>query len=440
MLVRSRARSALHAGLGSTFHAEALPEALPRLQNNPKVAPYGLHTELLSGNAFTAPRAQNPYSWMYRIRPSVLHTPRRFEPLRHRSWVTPPFEVQTPAPLRLAPIEVCEGDWVDSVTTLAGNSGATAGVYAFSRDMSRRVFCHQDAELMLVPQQGALRLRTEFGPLSVEVGEMCLLPRGMRFAVDAMEAGVPHRGYVLENFGANFRVPELGPIGVSSGLAQPRHFLAPEPAFEDLEAQHEVVCKFGGKLFHGEIPFCPFDVVAWYGSLVPLKYDMSLFMSINTVSFDHPDPSINTVVTSPTAEPGVANVDFVIFAPRWMAAENTFRPPWFHRNYMSEYMGLVRGVYDAKPGASFSPGCSTIHNRFTPHGPDAGATKAGQTGQDTPERYADTLAFMWESNQLWVPTAAATQLADATYSECWDNIPKTFDPKDPRTPPHPWRR
>merc|ERR1719188_1861264 len=269
---------------------------------------------------------------------------------------------------------------------------------------------------------------------------MCLLPRGMRFAVDAAEAGVPHRGYVLENFGANFRVPELGPIGVSSGLAQPRHFLAPEPAFEDSEARHELVCKFGGKLFHGEIPFCPFDVVAWYGSLVPLKYDMSLFMSINTVSFDHPDPSINTVVTSPTSEPGVANVDFVIFAPRWMAAENTFRPPWFHRNYMSEYMGLVYGSYDAKPD-SFKPGATSIHNRFTPHGPDAGAVKAG-TELDTtkPERYKNTLAFMWETRLPWQPTQYALEtLNDVDYPKCWGSVERRFDASNepPAVEPYP---
>mmetsp|Transcript_28686 Transcript_28686/g.63231 ORF Transcript_28686/g.63231 Transcript_28686/m.63231 type:complete len:460 (+) Transcript_28686:47-1426(+) len=425
----------LRAGFGSFFHSEALTGALPLKQNSPQKPPYGLVTELISGSPFTVPRHSNRYAWQYRVRPSVSHSPKKYVPIANSTFTNQASADFTPEQYRFRPMDQKTGvDFVDGIAMVAvnghaaANDGAAAGVYAFDASMGerRRVMRNQDGDMIVMPQEGTIRVRTEFGDLEVEQQEFALVPRGVVFQVDSV-SGTPCKGYVLENFGSQFVIPDLGPIGISSGLAHPRHFLAPEARFEDTSQAHEMVCKLSGQLFAGEVQHSPFDVVAWYGNLVPVKYDVRNFMAINTVTYDHPDPSIGVVLSSYTPVPGAANIDFVVFPPRYVASENTFRPPWYHRNVMSEFMGLVRGGYDAKVG--FVPGASSIHNQFTPHGPDGDSLDAGVACDTSrPERYQNTLAFMWESNKVWRPTQFALEhLMDADYVDCWDNVRSTFD-------------
>src|SRR5512142_2016553 len=339
---------AYQSGFGSEFATEALEGALPVGRNAPQRAPYGLYAEQLSGTAFTAPRHANRRSWLYRIRPAVLHG--AFEPLAQPLLATAPFAETNTSPNQLRwdpfPLPDAPTDFVEGLATIAGNGDAAAQagigihVYACNRAMRERFFYDADGELLIVPERGSLRLATELGILDVAPGEIALLPRGVRFAVALADERVAARGYVCENYGAPLRLPELGPIG-ANGLANARDFLAPVAAYEDAEGSFELVAKFAGRLWRAPIDHSPLDVVAWHGNCTPYKYDLARFNAINTVSFDHPDPSIFTVLTSPSDTPGTANVDFVIFPPRWLVAERTFRPPWFHRNVMSEFMGLV---------------------------------------------------------------------------------------------------
>eukprot|EP00928_Gymnodinium_smaydae_P080018 TRINITY_DN63824_c0_g1_i1.p1 TRINITY_DN63824_c0_g1~~TRINITY_DN63824_c0_g1_i1.p1 ORF type:complete len:465 (+),score=87.66 TRINITY_DN63824_c0_g1_i1:102-1496(+) len=434
-----------HGAYGGFFHSEALAGALPRRQNTPQRPAYGLYPELLSGTAFTQPRHQNHYSWLYRVRPSVQHSPKRssaYALWEHPAWVSPPLRhafppVQyrfRPAP---APAAASGTDFLDGTVTVAVNGspeaqdGAAANVYGLTASMADRgrVMRNADADTLILPQEGQLVVRTEFGDLEVEPCEMVLVPRGTVFQVNLADKTELARGYYLENFGSQFVIPDLGPIGISGGLAHPRHFLAPEARYEDSKQEGELVSKFCGRLYRSPISHSPFDVVAWYGNYVPCKYDLRLFMAINTVTYDHPDPSIGCVMSSYTAAPGRANIDFVIFPPRYMVGENTFRPPWYHRNDMSEFMGLLHGSYDAKPDG-FKKGACSIHNRFTPHGPDAEAVRQG-TELDSlrPHRMENTMAFMWESNKIWHPTEfALSNLDDVDYASCWDKVESRFDP------------
>ena len=422
------------SGFGNELASEALPGALPVGQNSPQRCPYGLYAEQISGTAFTAPRAANRRTWFYRIRPSVLHG--AFERMDNRALVnafgavdTPPSQLRwDPLPLPDAPT-----DFVEGLVTMAGNGNAHAQrgcaihLYAANRSMRDRYFYDADGELLLVPQQGRLVFTTELGRLEAKPGEVALLPRGLAFRVDLPDG--PSRGYVCENYGAFFRLPELGPIG-SNGLANARDFLAPVAAFEEESADRpfELIRKAGGRLWRNAQAATPFNVVAWHGNLVPLKYDTARFMTIGTVSFDHPDPSIFTVLTSPSDTPGTANCDFVIFPPRWMVAEDTFRPPWYHRNVMSEFMGLVKGQYDAKP-EGFRPGGMSLHNSFVPHGPDAEAFERASAATLAPAKLDDTLAFMFESRWAFRPTAwalAAGGCLDRDYAACWAGLQDRF--------------
>jgi homogentisate 1,2-dioxygenase len=415
------------SGFGNTFSTEAVKGALPPDQNSPQRAPQGLYTEVFSGTAFTAPRAENLSSWLYRLRPSAMHSP--YKRIDNRLLRSGPFvEVETsPNRLRWGPLPVPSKptDFLDGLFTVAGSGepasqlGLAVHVYCANRSMKDRYFYDTDGELMFVPQQGALSLFTEMGVLEIVPGEIAIIPRGTKFKV---ELGGPSRGYVCENYGAQFRLPELGPIG-SQGLAQKRHFLAPVAAFEDKPRKCQVVAKMLGNLWAADFGHSPLDVVAWHGNCAPYKYDLAKFMVINTVSFDHPDPSIFTVLTSPSGQAGVANCDFVIFPPRWAVAEHTFRPPWFHRNVMSELMGLVRGVYDAK-AEGFVPGGISIHNSMSAHGPDAASFRKASTAELKPHKIADTLAFMWESRYVFRPTRAALQskALQKDYDRVWDGF------------------
>jgi len=419
-------------GFGAHVSTEAIPGALPIGQNSPQKPPLGLYAEQISGTAFTAPRHENRRSWLYRIRPSAGHPPYKPHPLgliRSGPFTEAPA---TPNRLRWDPIEIGDEprDFVDGLVTVAGNGdvamseGVGVHLYLANRSMQGRVFYDADGELLLVPQDGRLSIFTELGVLELAPGEMGMIPRGVKFRVELLDATA--RGYVCENYGALFRLPELGPIG-SNGLANPRDFLTPVAAYEDVDRPTEVIQKFQGALWSTTLDRSPLDVVAWHGNLAPYKYDLANFNVINTVSFDHPDPSIFTVLTSPSDTPGTANADFVIFPPRWMVAEHTFRPPWFHRNVMSEFMGLVTGAYDAKAGG-FAPGGMSLHNAMSAHGPDV-ASHAGASNADLkPHKIADTLAFMFESRFVFRPTAFAMESAalQGDYDACWGEFPKGF--------------
>lgn len=426
------------SGFGNEFATEALPGTLPVGRNSPQKVAHGLYAEQLSGTAFTAPRHQNRRCWLYRIRPAAMHgtfapfTQARF----HNDFGAGPV---TPDQLRWDPLPLPAGDaavdFVDGLFTMAGNGSPAAlhgigiHLYAANRDMRGRFFYDADGELLLVPQQGRLRIDTELGVLEVEPQEIAVIPRGVRFRVSLPDGQA--RGYVCENFGALLRLPDLGPIG-SNGLANPRDFLAPNAAFEDVEGDFELVAKFQGHLWRADIGHSPLDVVGWHGNYAPYKYDLRRFNAIGSISFDHPDPSIFLVLTSPSDTPGVGNMDLAIFPPRWLVAQDTFRPPWFHRNVASEFMGLVHGAYDAK-AEGFAPGGASLHNCMTGHGPDAATfEKASNADLSKPDVIADTMAFMFETRAVIRPTAQALDAAhrQRDYQACWTGLKKHFDPQD----------
>ncbi|TWH10161.1 MULTISPECIES: homogentisate 1,2-dioxygenase [Pseudoxanthomonas] len=419
-------------GFGNEFASEAIPGTLPEGQNSPQRVAHGLYAEQISGTAFTTPRAHNRRSWLYRIRPASMHG--SFAPFAqprfHNDFGSGPV---TPEQLRWDPLPLPAQptDFIEGLYTVAGNGSpaAQAGVgvhlYAADRDMAGRYFYDADGELLLVPQQGRLRIATELGVVEVEPQQVALVPRGIRFRVELPDGA--SRGYVLENFGAPLRLPDLGPIG-SNGLASPRDFQAPVAAYEDLEGDFELVAKFQGHLWRAPIDHSPLDVVAWHGNHVPWRYDLRRFNTIGSISFDHPDPSIFTVLTSPSDTPGTANVDFVIFPPRWLVAQHTFRPPWFHRNVASEFMGLVHGAYDAK-AEGFVPGGCSLHNCMSGHGPDAATfEKASAADLSKPDVITGTMAFMFETRAVLRPTAQAMDAPhrQREYLQCWAGLRKHF--------------
>ena len=420
------------SGFGNEFATEAVSGALPQGRNSPQRAPHSLYTELISGTAFTAPRAENRRTWMYRRQPSVVTG--AYASYAQAGWTSGAAGgVGTPPePLRWNPFALPDEalDFVDGLRTVAANgdvetqSGMAALIYTANRSMQRRALVNADGEMLIVPQQGHLLIRTELGVLDVKPGDIALIPRGITFKVELPDG--PSRGYVAENYGAPFRLPELGPIG-SNGLANARDFLAPVAAFEDAPGEVEIIKKFGARLWRCTQKHTPFNVVAWHGNLAPCKYDTANFMTIGSISFDHPDPSIFTVLTSPSDTPGTANCDFVIFPPRWMVAENTFRPPWYHRNLMSEFMGLVYGEYDAKP-EGFKPGGASLHNGMVPHGPDTEAFEKASNASLAPHKLDNTLAFMFESRFRFVPTDFAMNggALDASYASCWQGLKDSF--------------
>ena len=425
------------SGFGNEFATEAIAGALPQGQNSPQKPPFGLYAEQFSGTAFTAPRTTNRRSWLYRTRPSVVHKP--FQQISHNLLRTAPADeaIAPPNQLRWNPIPfpLEQTDFVDSLLTMGtcGNaalqSGAGIHVYTANVSMQHRFFYNADGEMLIVPELGRLAFHTEMGVLEVAPGEICVLPRGLKFRVELLDEKA--RGYVCENYGALLRLPELGPIG-ANGLANARDFLTPVASFEDREGSFQLLAKFGGYLFTAELDYSPLNVVAWHGNYAPYKYDLARFNTINTVSYDHPDPSIFTVLTSPSEIPGTANVDFVIFPPRWMVAEHTFRPPYFHRNVMSEFMGLLRGQYDAKAAhdkaGGFVPGGASLHNCMSAHGPDAPSFAAASQADLRPQFLSDTLAFMFETRFVIRPTAFAlnTEALQNDYWQCWQGLPKTF--------------
>jgi homogentisate 1,2-dioxygenase len=421
------------SGFANEFASEALAGTLPQGRNSPQHVAHGLYAEQLSGTAFTAPRHANRRSWLYRMRPAAMHGEfvlqqiGRFHNVFDETPVSPNQLRWDPLPLPAAPT-----DFIDGLLTMAGNgsaamhSGIGIHVYAANRSMQGRFFYDADGELLIVPQQGRLRIATELGIIDIEPQEIAVIPRGLRFRVELPDGAA--RGYVAENFGALLRLPELGPIG-ANGLANARDFLTPVAAYEDVEGDFELIAKFQGRVWSARIDHSPLDVVAWHGNYAPYKYDLRRFNAIGTVSYDHPDPSIFTVLTSASDTPGVANLDFAIFPPRWLVAENTFRPPWFHRNIASEFMGLIHGAYDAKSGG-FVPGGASLHNCMSGHGPDAASfDKASRADTSKPDHIVDTMAFMFETRSVIQPTRQALEspTLQRNYSDCWRDLKKNFD-------------
>ncbi|MBI1868136.1 MAG: homogentisate 1,2-dioxygenase [Methylocystis sp.] len=422
-------------GFGNDFETEALPGALPVGQNSPQRCAYGLYAEQLSGSPFTAPRGANERSWLYRMRPSVRHTG-RFEQIELPFWKTAPAPDEhnlaigqlrwSPVPIPNAKLSFVAG--VRTMTT-AGDvntqTGMSAGLYFVTQSMVDDYFYNADGELLVVPQQGKLLFFTEFGRIEISPGELCVIPRGVKFKVELGEG--PARGYLCENYGAKFTLPNRGPIGANC-LANPRDFKTPVAAFEDKEAPCRLTVKWCGKFYICGIDHSPLDVIAWHGNYAPYKYDLRTFAPVGAILFDHPDPSIFSVMTAPSGEEGSANIDLVIFPERWLVAEHSFRPPWYHMNVMSEFMGLIYGQYDAKP-EGFLPGGVSLHNCMLPHGPDATAFEQASNGELRPVKLTNTLAFMFETRfaQHVTNYAATLETLQENYADCWSGLAKRFD-------------
>jgi homogentisate 1,2-dioxygenase len=425
-------------GFGNDFETESLPGALPQGQNSPQKCNYGLYAEQLSGSPFTAPRGTNERSWLYRIRPSVRHN-KRFSAESFEHWKTAPHVVEHGLPLgqlrwNPAPLPNKATDFLSGIRTMttAGDVytqvGMAAHIYVVNDDMVDDYFFNADGEMLIAPQHGGIRVMTEMGVMDVESAEICIVPRGMIFKValaDPQAGGA--RGYICENYGAKFTLPDRGPIGANC-LANPRDFKTPVAWYEDKETPCCLHVKWCGTFHVTEIGHSPLDIVAWHGNYVPYKYDLRTFSPVGAILFDHPDPSIFTVLTAPTEEAGTANVDFVIFPPRWLVAEHTFRPPWYHRNIMSEFMGLIYGQYDAKE-EGFVPGGMSLHNMMLPHGPDCTGFEKASNTELKPHKLDQTMAFMFETRfpQQLTQYAADLDTLQDNYLECWAGLERKFD-------------
>ncbi len=427
------------SGFGNSFETEALPGALPIGRNSPQRCAYGLYAEQISGSAFTAPRASNQRSWMYRIRPTVAHWG-SFRPISAELWRTAPGKDAPvpPAPMRWDPIGLPDRPMtflqgVHTITTAGDactHAGMAAHIYLATQSMTDEYFYNADGEMLLVPQQGDLRLHTEFGLIDVGPAEVAVIPRGVKFNVELL--GGAARGYLCENYGSPFTLPERGPIGANC-LANPRDFMTPVARYQDHEVASRLVVKWGGAFWATDLDHSPLDVVAWHGNYAPYKYDLRRFSPVGPVLFDHADPSIFTTLTAPSEAPGTANVDFVIFPERWMVAEDTFRPPWYHMNVMSEFMGLICGIYDGKTGGRFVPGGFSLHNAMLPHGPDTRAFEAASNAVLQPHKLEGTLAFMFETRfpQRVTEYAAGIAQLQPEYRTYGTALLKRFDPACP---------
>ena len=439
-------------GFGSYMETEAVEGALPVGQNSPQKPAYGLYAEKLSGTAFTAPRNENKQSWLYRVVPACSVSP--FVP--ESEAVSSPSSPSSSPALKYLPDQFRWNpfpspskptDFVDGMQQIAGAGDPTLkqglGIFTYAANKSmdaNTAFYSSDGDLLVVPQQGALDVRTELGWLLVRPLEICVIPRGVRYQVH-LPGHAEARGYCLELYQGHFQLPELGPIG-SSGLANARDFQVPVAAFDDdnTEAAFTIRTKMNHRLYRATQDHSPFDVVAWHGTFYPYKYDLGRFNVIGSISYDHPDPSIFTVLTAPSAHVGTAVADFVIFPPRWLVGENTFRPPWYHRNTMSEYMGLLAGAYDAKRAGAggFVPGGASLHNTMSGHGPD-GPSYEGARNEPQPQQPAKvgtgSCAFMFETCLMlgvtpWAleaklgETGPATVLQQDYVTHSWGRLPR----------------
>lgn len=407
------------SGFGNYHQTEAIPGALPSNQNSPQICEHDLYAEQLSGSAFTRQRHLNLRSWLYKKLPSVAINDYELSSLK----IVKPFaQNQSPNPLRWSPAlkNTNNTNFIEGLKHIAGSQSINTYLYQCNQSMHLKYFKNHDGELLFVPYSGTIKLSTEFGDLTIESGNIAVIPRGVIFKVDIIAGHAA--GYLCENKGLPLSLPQLGPIG-ANGLANPRHFQYPTASFEDLTGNIELYSKYQDKIWVSTNNISPLNTVAWHGNYAPYMYDLSLFNTINTVSFDHPDPSIFTVLTSESEIPGVASLDFVIFPPRWMVAEKTFRPPYFHRNIMNELMGLIKGQYDAKD-SGFSVGGISIHNCMTPHGPDKQSHSAASKAVLKPKYYDNTLAFMFETKDVWNYTeeSHADNSRQINYTDCWQGF------------------
>ncbi len=417
------------SGFWNYFESEALPGALPRGQNSPQACPMGLYAELFTGTSFLAGQRTNLSSWFYRIKPSVCHGD--FVPYIGNTFACEAAPTVPPMQLRWDPLpDPKKGtDFIDGLKPwaitgdAAARSGSAVHLYHCNTDMTGKYFFNSDGDFLIVPQTGTLLIKTEFGQIEIEPQEIAVIPRGTKFQVSPQGTC---RGYICENFGEAFRLPDRGPIG-SHGLANARDFLTPNAHYEEKSGNFTLVTKFLGKLWQSKIDHSPLNVVAWHGNYTAYKYDLRKFQVVNSVSYDHNDPSIFTVLTSPSSTPGTSNIDFVIFPPRWMVAEHTFRPPYFHRNVMSEYMGLIVGQYDSRQGG-FVPGGGSLHNVMCAHGPEASVFEKASTADLKPVKQENTMAFMFESRTVYLPTREAleTPLLQKDYLNCWAGLKSNF--------------
>nr|WP_203565003.1 homogentisate 1,2-dioxygenase [Aliiroseovarius sp. PrR006] len=419
-------------GWANDFETEALPGALPQGMNSPQKCEYGLYGEQLSGTAFTANPPER--TWCYRIRPSVKHSA-RYTKIDVPYWKSAPCvdpDVISLGQYRWDPVPTAEGlNWITGMRTMttAGDVNTQVGmashVYLVTESMVDDYFFSADSELLVVPQEGKLRFYTELGVIDLAPQEIGIIPRGLVYRVELLEG--PARGFVCENYGQKFELPGRGPIGANC-MANPRDFKAPVAAFEDREVPSTITIKWCGQFHKTEIGQSPLDVVAWHGNYAPYKYDLTTYCPVGAILFDHPDPSIFTVLTAPSGQPGTANIDFVLFRERWMVAENTFRPPWYHKNIMSELMGNIYGQYDAKP-QGFVPGGVSLHNMMLPHGPDRDAFEGASNSNLGPEKLDNTMSFMFETRFPQHLTAFAANEAPLQdeYIDCWESLEKKFD-------------
>eukprot|EP01059_Diplonema_ambulator_P028060 TRINITY_DN46774_c0_g1_i1.p1 TRINITY_DN46774_c0_g1~~TRINITY_DN46774_c0_g1_i1.p1 ORF type:complete len:451 (+),score=178.64 TRINITY_DN46774_c0_g1_i1:67-1419(+) len=418
------------SGYGGEIKSEAKEGAIPEMYNTPQVCPLGLYAEQINGTAFTKPRDGNRRTWVYKIRPSAVHD----EMVKEEGFaLTKSTDLADPRQRRWHPFPLAEAKttFVQSLTPYAGagdpsiKAGVRIYLYSFNTPMGDSCFYNSDGDFLFVAETGELDIITELGRLQVRSGEICVIPRGLKFQVNNVSPNC--RGYVCEVFDGHFKIPDLGPIG-ANGLANPRDFLAPTAWYEDRVCAYKTFNKFGGDLWSYKADRSPFDVVGWHGNYVPVKYDLARFCAVNSVTFDHLDPSIFTVLTCQTADPGTAAMDFVIFPPRYMVQMNTFRPPYYHRNCMSEFMGNICGAYEAKE-KGFQPGGATLHSCMTGHGPDAGGfEKASKLDTMEVQRPSKTdLAFMFETTyMLKLSDFAYNNLKDEEYIKCWHGLKSHF--------------
>lgn len=422
-------------GFGNDFETEALPGALPHGINSPQKCNYGLYGEQLSGTAFTAPNHQSERTWCYRIRPSVKHSG-RYRKIDLPYWQSAPHidpDVISLGQYRWDPVPYSSQalNWLTGMRTMttagdvATQTGMAAHIYLVTESMKDAYFYSADSELLIVPQEGCLRFRTELGIIDMAPQEIALIPRGLVYAVEVIEG--PARGFVCENYGQKFELPGRGPIGANC-MANRRDFKTPVAAFEDHEAASTLTIKWCGQFHVCELNHSPLDVVAWHGNYAPVKYDLKNYCPVGAILFDHPDPSIFTVLTAPSGVPGTANIDFVLFRERWMVMEDTFRPPWYHKNVMSELMGNICGQYDAKPHG-FVPGGVSLHNMMLPHGPDREAFEKASNTELKPEKLDNTMSFMFETRfpQHLTTFAAKEAPLQDDYIDCWTSLEKKFD-------------
>lgn len=421
-------------GFGNEFETEALPNALPVGQNSPQKPAYGLYSELFSATTFPAPRARNRRTYMFRIHPSVQAP--KYSRIDNSLIATPPFDtVPTPNNMRWDAFEIGgeDADFIDGLATICGvggpiaQSGMAMHIYRVTRSMSDRVFTNNDGEMIVMPQQGALRFVTELGVLEAAPGAIVILPKGIRFRVELPEG--PARGFVCENFSQAFHLPELGLIG-SNGLANAADFYAPVAAYEDRNTPCELVQKYAGNLWATELPYSPLDVVAWRGNCAPMLYDAEKFVALGTATVDHPDPSIFCALTSGGDAVLGPNVDMLILPPRWLVAEHSFRPPGFHRNCVCEMVALIKGRHQGKTGG-FGPGGFSIHNNFAPHGPDVNTVQMAREEELKPMKLEGTLAFLFETRFPLAVTPFAHEAKEnqADVVAMWQGFPHLFSPE-----------